>query len=147
MLHVFYSQMALQKLAFAKAFTKLKMLSRISDESLVVSHEGQSLALFFLYSSLMTLIMFFLIKHLLNYWLTITNYTLPLIFHRLKIIFNMLLIYLCFGQKAGSFQSIFLKLNCYILVGLLMYILTSLMALLSYLLAKFWILVSSRIMT
>ena len=48
-------------------------------------------------------------------------------------IFNMLLIYLCFGQKTGSFQSIFLKHNCYILVRLLMYILTSLMALLSYL--------------
>ena len=38
---------------------------------------------------------------------------------RLKIIFSMILIYLCVGQ-AGSFQSICLKLESYILVRLLM---------------------------
>ena len=124
---------------------ELNTSSRISQESLVVSHKGQSLVLFFSYSSLMTLNMFFLIKHLLNYLLTISKYTQPLIFRRLIIIFSMLLIYLYFGQKAGSFQSIFLKLNCYILVRL--YILTSLTALPSYPLTKFWILVSSRIVT
>ena len=57
--------------------------------------------------------MLFLIKHRLNSLLTISKYTQPLIFRRLIITFNKLLIYLCFGQKAGSFQSIFLKLNCY----------------------------------
>ena len=125
---------------------ELKTSSRISQQSLVVSHMGQSLDLFFLYSSLMTLNMFFLIKHLLNYLLTIPKYTQPLIFRRL-IIFSKLLIYCVLCQKAGSFQSIFLKLDCYILVRLLMYIRTSLMALPSHLQTKFGILVSSRIVT
>ena len=48
----------------------------------------------------------------------------------------MLMIYQCFGQKSGSFQSMYLKLNSYILVPQLMYIFTTLMALLSYLLTK-----------
>ena len=126
---------------------ELKTSSRISQESLVVSHRGQSLALFFLYSSLTTLNMFFRIKHLLNYLLTISKYTQTFTFGRLIIIFSMLLIYLCFGQKGCSFQTIFQKPNCYILVCPLMYMLTSLMALPSYQQIKFWILLSSRIVT
>ena len=121
------------------------MFSRIAHESLVVSLKDQSL--FFLYSSLMTMIMLFPIKHILNYLLTISKYNQPLLFRRLQIIFSMLLVYMCFGRKAGSFQSIVLKLNCYILMRLLMYILTSLLSLVCHLLTKFWILVSSRTAT
>ena len=50
--------------------------------------------------------MFFLINHILKYLLTISKYTQLLIYRRLKLIFSMVLIYLWFGQKAGSFQSI-----------------------------------------
>ena len=90
----------------------------------------------------MTLIISFPIKHLLNY-----SNSQTLIFHRPIYIFNMLLIYLCFGNKAGGFQAICQQLNWYIFLRLLMYILTSLKALLSYLLTEFWILASSRITT